>query len=150
MELLSGSSFISSFTFPKSGLESAVSDSILADYTPVVMAISSPSVERICGRNNLTFVDLLRAHSSLRNVNGKTNYHQEGEKRLNDFSVRKVPVRTAGEHPYRIPDFSVRIFYPNEMIQPDKEVFQLPESNFAFMLTKRFRLDYTTRQVRPI
>lgn len=72
------------------------------DITPVIMVLTTPEADSICAKDNLSFVDLLRPHAHLRNIN--------------------VPVRTSSEQPYRLQDLHVRPYEAAEIKQPRAEV----------------------------
>ncbi|KAK9916791.1 hypothetical protein WJX75_007099 [Coccomyxa subellipsoidea] len=77
-------------------------DWILERLTPAVMVISSPEAESMCQeKNGLTVVDLLRPYGFLHQLS--------------------VPVRTVGEHAYRIREFRVRFYRADMMFQPTPE-----------------------------
>eukprot|EP00270_Netrium_digitus_P001975 TRINITY_DN12221_c0_g1_i1.p1 TRINITY_DN12221_c0_g1~~TRINITY_DN12221_c0_g1_i1.p1 ORF type:complete len:104 (+),score=6.27 TRINITY_DN12221_c0_g1_i1:59-370(+) len=78
-----------------------LAESITRTITPVVMVLSDPEAETTCRRSGLSFADMLRPFCDLRNIN--------------------VPVRTAGEHSYRLQDFRVRILHTSDIRQPSLE-----------------------------
>ncbi|KAK3240229.1 hypothetical protein CYMTET_49920 [Cymbomonas tetramitiformis] len=71
-------------------------------YTPVVQVIPTTDAEAICLKNGLTFAETLRPFCNLRNLN--------------------VPIRTAGEHAYRLQDFKIRILNAKNIEQHAVEV----------------------------
>ncbi|BDA40386.1 probable trafficking protein particle complex subunit 8 [Coccomyxa sp. Obi] len=75
---------------------------ILERLTPAVMVISSQEAEEMCQKKNgLTVVDMLRPYGFLHQLS--------------------VPVRTVGEHAYRIREFRVRFYKADMMFQPPLE-----------------------------
>eukprot|EP00884_Botryococcus_braunii_P008616 jgi/Botrbrau1/17756/Bobra.0127s0015.1 len=75
---------------------------ILERFSPVVMVISSPEVDAMVGgANGLTVPDLLRPHGFLRHLS--------------------APVRTVGEHAYRIRELCLRFYASSTIYQPSEE-----------------------------
>ncbi|KAE9585345.1 putative tetratricopeptide-like helical domain, TRAPP II complex, Trs120, TRAPP III complex, Trs85 [Lupinus albus] len=72
---------------------------LLDEITPVLMLLSTPTVEDSCLKNGLTFLQMLSPFSSFNNID--------------------VPVRTASDQPYRIHKFKLRLFYASDVRSPD-------------------------------
>ncbi|KAL2345307.1 hypothetical protein Fmac_006592 [Flemingia macrophylla] len=72
---------------------------LLDEITPVVMLLSTPSVEQSCLKNGLSFLQTLRPFCSFNNID--------------------VPVRTASDQPYRLHKFKLRLFYASDVRKPD-------------------------------
>ncbi|KAK7284775.1 hypothetical protein RJT34_19528 [Clitoria ternatea] len=72
---------------------------LLEEITPVVMVLSTPSVEESCLKNGLSFLQMLTPFSSFNDID--------------------VPVRTASDQPYRLHKFKLRLFYASDVKQPD-------------------------------
>ncbi|CAI6009295.1 unnamed protein product [Closterium sp. NIES-65] len=88
--------------YQRSSMErSMLGESLRERMCPALMVLSTAAAEAACQKNALSFVDLLRPHCEFSNLN--------------------VPVRTAGEHSYRLHDFRVRVFYASEIQQPSQE-----------------------------
>ncbi|XP_004494255.1 uncharacterized protein [Cicer arietinum] len=75
---------------------------LLEEITPVVMVLSTPSVEEACLKNGLSFLQMLTPFCSFNNID--------------------VPVRTASDQPYRIHKFKLRLFYGSGVRKPDLKV----------------------------
>ncbi|XP_028777528.1 trafficking protein particle complex subunit 8 isoform X2 [Neltuma alba] len=75
---------------------------LLDEITPVVMVLSTPSVEDACLKNGLSFLQMLTPFSSFNNID--------------------VPVRTASDQPYRLQKFKLRLYYASDVRKPDLEV----------------------------
>ncbi|XP_048126921.1 trafficking protein particle complex subunit 8 [Rhodamnia argentea] len=75
---------------------------LLDEITPVVMVLRTPLVEEACGKNGLSFVEMLSPFCSFSNID--------------------VPVRTASDQPYRLQKFKLRLFYSSDIRQPDVQV----------------------------
>ncbi|KAK7337326.1 hypothetical protein VNO77_17892 [Canavalia gladiata] len=75
---------------------------LLEEITPVVMVLSTPSVEEACLKNGLSFLQMLSPFCSFNNID--------------------VPVRTASDQPYRIHKFRLRLFYASDVRKPDLKV----------------------------
>ncbi|XP_057438916.1 uncharacterized protein LOC130730816 isoform X2 [Lotus japonicus] len=72
---------------------------LLEEITPVVMVLSTPSVEEACLKNNLSFLQMLTPFCSFNDID--------------------VPVRTASDQPYRLHKFKLRLFYASDVRKPD-------------------------------
>nr|KYP56952.1 Protein TRS85 isogeny [Cajanus cajan] len=72
---------------------------LLEEITPVVMLLSTPSVEQACLKNGLSFLQTLTPFCSFNNID--------------------VPVRTASDQPYRLHKFKLRLFYASDVRKPD-------------------------------
>ncbi|KOM39115.1 hypothetical protein LR48_Vigan03g249700 [Vigna angularis] len=72
---------------------------LLEEITPVVMLISTPSVEEASRKNGLSFLQMLTPFCSFDNID--------------------VPVRTASDQPYRLHKFKLRLFYASDVRRPD-------------------------------
>lgn len=72
---------------------------LLEEITPVVMLLSTPSVEQACLKNGLSFLHTLTPFCSFNNID--------------------VPVRTASDQPYRLHKFKLRLFYASDVRKPD-------------------------------
>uniref|UniRef100_A0A7N0ULV5 Trafficking protein particle complex subunit 8 n=1 Tax=Kalanchoe fedtschenkoi TaxID=63787 RepID=A0A7N0ULV5_KALFE len=72
---------------------------IVEEISPVVMVLTTPSVEDACRKNGLSLVQMLSPFSSFSNID--------------------VPVRTASDQPYRLHKFRLRLFYGADIRQPD-------------------------------
>ncbi|XP_027923371.1 trafficking protein particle complex subunit 8 [Vigna unguiculata] len=72
---------------------------LLEEITPVVMLISTPSVEEASRKNGLSFLQMLTPFCSFDNID--------------------VPVRTASDQPYRLHKFKLRLFYASDVKRPD-------------------------------
>ncbi|XP_027350865.1 trafficking protein particle complex subunit 8 isoform X2 [Abrus precatorius] len=75
---------------------------LLEEITPVVMVLSTPSVEEACLKNGLSFLQMLTPFCSFNNID--------------------VPVRTASDQPYRLHKFKLRLFYASDVRKPDLKV----------------------------
>ncbi|KAK7378868.1 hypothetical protein VNO80_04316 [Phaseolus coccineus] len=75
---------------------------LLEEITPVVMLISTPSVEEASLKNGLSFLQTLTPFCSFDNID--------------------VPVRTASDQPYRLHKFKLRLFYASDVKRPDLKV----------------------------
>ncbi|TKY61914.1 Trafficking protein particle complex subunit 8 [Spatholobus suberectus] len=75
---------------------------LLEEITPVVMVLSTPSVEEACLKNGLSFLQTLTPFCSFNNID--------------------VPVRTASDQPYRLHKFKLRLFYASDVRKPDLKV----------------------------
>lgn len=75
---------------------------LLEEITPVVMVLSTPSVEEACLKNGFSFLQMLTPFCSFNNID--------------------VPVRTASDQPYRIHKFKLRLFYGSHVKKPDLKV----------------------------
>ncbi|XP_045795851.1 trafficking protein particle complex subunit 8 [Trifolium pratense] len=75
---------------------------LLEEITPVVMVLSTPSVEETCLKNGFSFLQMLTPFCSFNNID--------------------VPVRTASDQPYRIHKFKLRLFYGSNVRKPDLKV----------------------------
>ncbi|KAL1338323.1 hypothetical protein HN51_032996 [Arachis hypogaea] len=75
---------------------------LLEEITPVVMVLSTPSVEDSSLKNGLSFLHLLTPFCSFNNID--------------------VPVRTASDQPYRLHKFKLRLFYASDVRRPDLKV----------------------------
>ncbi|CAI5957946.1 unnamed protein product [Closterium sp. NIES-64] len=103
MDLLTGAPMTRGGSgYQRSSMErSMLGESLRERMCPALMVLSTAAAEAACQKNALSFVDLLRPHCEFSNLN--------------------VPVRTAGEHSYRLHDFRVRVFYASEIQQPSQE-----------------------------
>ncbi|XP_014495790.1 trafficking protein particle complex subunit 8 [Vigna radiata var. radiata] len=72
---------------------------LLEEITPVVMLISTASVEEASRKNGLSFLQMLTPFCSFDNID--------------------VPVRTASDQPYRLHKFKLRLFYASDVRRPD-------------------------------
>ncbi|CAJ1882515.1 unnamed protein product [Sphenostylis stenocarpa] len=75
---------------------------LLEEITPVVMLLSTPSVEKASLKNGLSFLQTLTPFCSFNNID--------------------VPVRTASDQPYRLHKFKLRLFYASDVRRPDLQV----------------------------
>ncbi|KAH1195455.1 Trafficking protein particle complex subunit 8 [Glycine max] len=75
---------------------------LLEEITPVVMLLSTPSVEEASLKNGLSFLQTLTPFCSFNNID--------------------VPVRTASDQPYRLHKFKLRLFYASDVRKPDMKV----------------------------
>ncbi|KAK7396773.1 hypothetical protein VNO78_17931 [Psophocarpus tetragonolobus] len=75
---------------------------LLEEITPVVMILSTPSVEDASLKNGLSFLHTLTPFCSFDNID--------------------VPVRTASDQPYRLHKFKLRLFYASDVRRPDLKV----------------------------
>ncbi|KAG5043966.1 hypothetical protein JHK87_007881 [Glycine soja] len=75
---------------------------LLEEITPVVMLLSTPSVEQVSLKNGLSFLQTLTPFCSFNNID--------------------VPVRTASDQPYRLHKFKLRLFYASDVRKPDLKV----------------------------
>ncbi|XP_061362471.1 uncharacterized protein LOC133306201 [Gastrolobium bilobum] len=75
---------------------------LLEEITPVVMVLSTPSVEESCLKNGFSFLQMLTPFCSFNNID--------------------VPVRTASDQPYRLHKFKLRLFYASDVRNPDLKV----------------------------
>ncbi|RDX88744.1 Trafficking protein particle complex subunit 8, partial [Mucuna pruriens] len=75
---------------------------LLEEITPVVMILSTPSVEEACLKNHVSFLQMLTPFCSFNNID--------------------VPVRTASDQPYRLHKFKLRLFYASDVKRPDLKV----------------------------
>ncbi|CAM8970935.1 unnamed protein product [Rhodiola kirilowii] len=75
---------------------------IAEDISPVVMVLTTPSVEEACSKNGLSLVQMLSPFCSFSNID--------------------VPVRTASDQPYRLHKFRLRLFSGADIRQPDFQV----------------------------
>lgn len=111
---------------------------------PVVMVVSSPEADRVCGgAHGLTVTDLLRPFGVLNELNGGVG----GAPALPMAGPRAprahllthspeahaaVPVRTAGEHPLRLHSWTLRFFSCSTMFQPGQAA---AEAHLAEVIT---------------
>eukprot|EP00873_Tetraselmis_striata_P038913 jgi/Tetstr1/459177/TSEL_004623.t1 len=91
-------------------------------FAPVVMVVSTTGAEAICQeKNSLSVTDMLRPYATLHNIN--------------------VPVRTVGEHSYRLHEFKLRLHEATSMFQPSPEAAEAHLTHTLHSAAERHRSD---------
>ncbi|CAI5479563.1 unnamed protein product [Closterium sp. Yama58-4] len=128
MDLLTGAPMTRGGSgYQRSSMErSMLGESLRERMCPALMVLSTAAAEAACQKNALSFVDLLRPHCEFSNLNGEAWLYPHplscrGPASSPLATSPAVPVRTAGEHSYRLHDFRVRVFYASEIQQPSQE-----------------------------
>lgn len=98
---------------PSSSVPDMAARGLSLGAVPVLFVLSTPAVQKTCEKNGLTLEAILRPHASLRGIN--------------------VPLRTAGDQPYRLQDFRLRVFSVAEVGQPPVEA---AEEHLTGVVTK--------------